>query len=322
MSGPGLLEELMAWYDGERPEPDKEPERYVICAGLAVLEKARDSFPLKESDYLTPKNQVRTSRSVIQSILKRFSEERVFLKEGGRTTRGTRTAAEHLVERLNGFDEASQLQELSQLARGAVIDELQQWLVTKVQWYFQQQRLEVEIDPSKPMSDAIHSILDAAEAKRKGGAVAQHLVGAKLALRYPNKHIDNHSFTTADEQLGRVGDFLVGDTAFHVTVAPMPAVLEKCATNQRHGYRTVLIVPEKKRHAAREMADTLEITGVGIYSIEDFVGQNLEEMGEFGRDGVVTELTQLLLLYNQRVEDAETDHSILIEIPQQLLGEG
>ena len=30
---------LVGWYDAHRPNPEKEAERYVVCAGLAVLER-------------------------------------------------------------------------------------------------------------------------------------------------------------------------------------------------------------------------------------------------------------------------------------------
>ncbi len=33
--------DLVKWYDRARPESGGEPERYVVCAGLAVLERMR-----------------------------------------------------------------------------------------------------------------------------------------------------------------------------------------------------------------------------------------------------------------------------------------
>jgi hypothetical protein len=42
----------------------------------------------------------------------------------------------------------------------------------------------------------------------KDGPVAQYLVGAKLALRFPTEKIGNESYSTADVQLNRPGDFL------------------------------------------------------------------------------------------------------------------
>ncbi|MEA4884680.1 MAG: DUF4928 family protein [Clostridia bacterium] len=64
----------------------------MICAGLAVLEQMRNTFPIRESDYITDGNQVKASGTLIKSILKRYGERRTLSTEGGRTTRGTRRA--------------------------------------------------------------------------------------------------------------------------------------------------------------------------------------------------------------------------------------
>lgn len=60
-----------------------------------------------------------------------------------------------------------------------------------------------------------------AEARQTGkeGPAAQHLVGAKLALRFPDMKVSNASYSTADDQSGRLGDFQIGDTSFHVLEA-------------------------------------------------------------------------------------------------------
>ena len=96
------LDTLRQWFDSHRPTPDAEPNTYVMCAGLAVLERMRKAYPLERADYITPGNQVRTSGSLIQSILERNGEERRFTREGGRTTRATVPAAEGLAAGLNG----------------------------------------------------------------------------------------------------------------------------------------------------------------------------------------------------------------------------
>jgi hypothetical protein len=93
--------ELISWYESYRRADGLDPDRYVVCAGLAVLEDARYSFPLKHSDFITPKSQVKTGGPFIKAILARFGEDRLYASEGGRTTRGTLTAAEQLAERLN-----------------------------------------------------------------------------------------------------------------------------------------------------------------------------------------------------------------------------
>lgn len=305
---------LRSWFDGHRPSPGVEPNTYIMCAGLAVLERMRGAYPLSRSNYITPGNQVRTSGSLIQSILSRHGEDRRFTSEGGRTTRATVPAAEGIAAALN---ETAALVDLSESDRGQVIDSLQAWLVGRVKDYLDQQAIEVEVNLNKPSPQIVADILAAAGSK--GGAVAQHLVGAKLAVRYPDLEVENFSYTTADKQLGRPGDFVVGDTAFHVTVAPMPPVLNKCEENIRNGYRPMLLVLDTRLQAARQMAEAIEVQDrVGILAIESFVGQNLEELGGFGKGGLAEGFKTLLEQYNRRVEAVEADRSLLIRVPENL----
>ena len=305
---------LLQWYDSHRPSPDKEPNTYVICAGLAVLERMRDAFPLERNDYVTPGNQVRTSGPLIQSILARHGEERRFTAEGGRTTRGTVPAAVGLAAELNLVEG---MIELGDETRLIVIDKLQDWLVDRVRDYFGRQRIAVEINLTKPSPQIVGDVLTAAGLK--SGAVAQHLVGAKLAVRFPDLDIENHSYTTADQQLGRPGDFLVRDTVFHVTVAPMPPVLDKCLENFRNGYRPLLLVPDSRLEAARQMAESVGAQeGVSIFAIESFVGQNIDELGSFGKDDLAENIVGLIETYNERVGAVESDRSLLIEPPANL----
>jgi hypothetical protein len=315
-----LLAQMEAWYDAQRPAPGEEPKQNVVCAGLAVLEVARTaSFPLSQTDYVTEKNQVRcTGGPAIRRILARYGETRTYLKEGGRTTRSTRAVADQLVARLNTVAE---LAALSTAELNLMLDQLQSWLVERVRDYFNRQRLEVEISLERPGPQVIEDILDAAHRRGSAGPVAQHIVGAKLSLRFEEQNVivDNYSYTTADDQLGRPGDFMIGDTVFHVTVAPMPSVIEKCRDNLRAGYRPYLLVPQARLAGARDMADTLQLKDrVAIQPIHEFVGQNIEEMGGFHRSGLKSRLRSLLERYNERVAAAETDRSLLIEIPANL----
>lgn len=38
---------LVSWYDEQRPAPQLDAERYVVCAGLAVLERLKTAYPLQ-----------------------------------------------------------------------------------------------------------------------------------------------------------------------------------------------------------------------------------------------------------------------------------
>lgn len=178
---------------------------------------------------------------------------------------------------------------------------------------------EVEIRLDKPGSQIIGDILSVAKMKNQMGPVAQHLVGAKLALRYSHLEIENHSYTTAAAPTGREGDFLVGDTVFHVTVAPMPPVIDKCEANIRNGYRAILLVPEVQVPAGRAMAENLGLRNkIDVRSLECFIGQTIEELSEFGQANLATQFRLLIEKYNEWVDAVETDRSLLIDLPENL----
>lgn len=311
------LEALARWYDAHRPSSGRPPNRSVAAIGLFVLEHIRTRFPLSESDYLTAKNQVAgAGDSQLRRILARYGERRRFLAEAGRTTRSSVVVAQDLVTRLNALES---LQLATVEDRIAVVDAMQRWLVDRIQDYFNSQRIEVEFDVGRPGALLVADLLVAADRRKVAGAVAQHLVGAKLALRYPDMEVENHSYTTADQQLGRHGDFLIGDTVFHVTVHPAQGHAEKCGRNLRDGFRAVLLVPEALLQPARYLVAQADVGDrVWVTAIESFVGQNVEEMSAFGQRAFPAMMRSLLERYNRRVEAVETDRSLLIDIPSNL----
>ncbi len=310
-------EGLQKWFANEQANLEGGSDKYVVCAGIAVAQVLVEAFPIAEKDYITDGNQVKTSGSLIRKVLKVCGEERKYVSEGGRTTRGTRPSAERLVSVLNAIPELAMA---SKENRSAVARSLQSWLVENgVKPYFNKQKIEVDISLDKPGSQIIADILETAAKRNAAGPVAQHLVGAKLALRYPALEIENYSYTTADKQLGRPGDFLLNDAVFHVTVAPGQDVVGKCGANIKKGYRPMLLVSDSKIQATRQLAELAGIQHrVGIHSLEQFVGQNVEELGEFGKAALAKNLRALLVKYNERVVAVETDRSLLIEIPENL----
>ncbi|WP_134217370.1 DUF4928 family protein [Pelotomaculum sp. FP] len=106
-------------------------------------------------------------------------------------------------------------------------------------------------------------------------------------------------------QLGRPGDFLVGDTAFHVTVAPMPAVYEKCKRNIEDGFRVYLLVPDRSLIGAKQNAETVAPGKITVESIEPFVGQNIEELSVFSKT--------LLPFWGQRCQPRRHKHSVFLK---------
>jgi hypothetical protein len=129
------LKTLNAWIGSPNYKEKRTGEilRYAVCAGLAVCEHAKYSFPLREADYITDKNQVKTGGPFIKEILGRFGIEKTYAREGGRTTRGTVPAALALANRLNRL---SEIQELPDDIREALFASLQKSLVELVRDFF------------------------------------------------------------------------------------------------------------------------------------------------------------------------------------------
>ena len=82
---------------------------------------------------------------------------------------------------------------------------MQAWLVAHVREYFERQQIAVEIDLAKPGPHIVADIIRAAGAK--AGAVAQHLVGAKLVRTLPgvrNRQLFLHYGRPSTRQSGRL----------------------------------------------------------------------------------------------------------------------
>ena len=200
-----------------------------------------------------------------------------------------------------------------------LVEAFERWLVDQSWAHVARKKLDVEIDLTKPGPVIVEDILRAACEKQIGGPVAHHLVGAKLARRFPGKKIENYPATAPDEQLKREADFLVENAAFHVSVAPTSDHLQRCAENLAQGRQPYMVVPAAQVAKARAFAEDKKIEcNVAIVAIETFVGQNIDEMGEFHRGKVKLEMAAVLDEYNRRVAEAETDQSIQISIPKHL----
>jgi hypothetical protein len=289
--------------------------------GLLLSRRIKRKYPLEAPDIDTGRGQVPgLSGPNIRAILKEYGIEKDYTRMGGRTTRSSTPLAKGLLQRL---ERDAKLGELSDEQRAEIADRvLEKTLVEEVLAFFAKKKLEVEIDLSKPGPLIVEAILKAAHQKKLGGPVAQHLVGAKLARRFPDRQIENYPATAPDEQLNRDADFLVGDAAFHVSVSPMQEHMRRCAENILHGREPHVIVPTTQMDRARALA---EIEGlqdkVAIVSLEGFVGENIGEMGSYRRDAVKPEVAAVLIEYNRRVAEAETDQSIQIKVPRHLVEE-
>lgn len=317
-----ISQALEKWYDSLR-DPKGNVNSNVMCAGLYMTEFLSENFPLKKEHYST-RSQVKTaSGKQAQKLLAQHGEGRKFTSEGGRTSRATLDHAHSLASLFNTHGAETGLNEIEKADLGTIAAPLQGWFVQRIQDdYFGRRRIEAEINPDAPIRAAIASLIKAGRERggNTAGAVSQHLVGAKLKIRFPDEDVNIESYTTADVQTGRSGDFQISDTAIHVTMSPGENLFTgRCADNIMNGYRPRVLVPEDRVEAALQLARIHNlINQVAIQSIEDFVGTNIEEVGGFSKEGVRDRLRELLNEYNNRIELGESDMSLKIKLPGNL----
>ncbi len=303
------------WYEN-LPLYSDFPAKGTIAGALVVLERLRGDFNLDIDKHTTKGGSqvIGAGRSAVKRILEAFGETRPFLREGGRTNRGLRGDIKAMLDHLS----SAGLKRLPITRRDALLEQLQVFLVDRVREFHGLQRLEIIYDPSKSTWQVIHELLGKAAEGGKEGPVAQYLVGAKLQLRFPSKEISNDSYSTADAQLGRKGDFYVGDTVLHVTIAPMGTLYEKCKSNLDEGFKVYVIVPDRLLVGTKQNAELQARGRITVYSVESFVSQNIDELSGFSRDEVSTQFLHLLETYNKRVDVVEANKSMMIEIPVNL----
>lgn len=309
---------FVRWYESLpiRKRTSGFPAKGTIAGGLVVLEHLKHDFDLGIDAHTTKGgSQVKgAGRSAVKRILESFGETRRFLSEGGRTNRGLRGDIKGMLDAI----ESTRLGRLPVERRNAILSALQLFLVDRVRDFHGLQRLEIVYDPAKSTWQAIRDLLSKAGEVGKDGPVSQYLVGAKLQLRFPEMELSNESYSTADVQLGRRGDFHIADTVFHVTVAPMGALYEKCKRNLDEGFKVYLLVPDRLVAGTKQNSE-LEAAGkISVESIESFVSQNIDELSGFSRREGKKEFRRLLEMYNKRVDAIETNKSMMIEIPVNL----
>ena len=306
-----------SWYEGERAKSGSINTN-VMNAGLIVSRMMADGMPITDERlYSEGKSQVRgLSGSTISKILEQHGETRVFTREGGRTSRGTIFLAAAFRDVLNN----TQVNENEPVDAALVSNQLEAFFTQCVRLdYFDKQRITVDLDYSKPVSSVVSDILKAAAERsdKPTGAVLQHLIGAKLQLRFPDVKIGNDRANAADLHTDREGDFQVGTTAFHVTTAPMEKLITRCVENKRVGYRPVILTLESKVIAARQMADNVGMSEqIAVQAAETFIGNNIEEIAIYDGDKIREGLARLIRTYNTRINAIEIDKSLMIDEPR------
>src|SRR5205807_85451 len=158
----------------------------------------------------------------VQTILKRHGVTRVLAAEGGRTLRGSLSNMREYVVFLNALHAKARID----------VDAVEAFWIGRVHEFFAGKPFKIKLDASRSLRAVVRDVVAQAIDRQKnspgvyyGGAVLQHLVGAKLDCALGRASVEHNSFSTADAPGERAGDFLIGDVAIHVTTSPGEAVI-------------------------------------------------------------------------------------------------
>lgn len=304
---------IRAWWEAF---PPRSRSRGNIAGGLVLIENLRDNlrFDIDEHKASGSDQLKSASRRNVQRILERFGENRILLKEGGRTNRGLMRNLTPLLEALSETD----IRRMSDEDRSAAFDGMQAFLAERARDVFNAEKISFSYSQDIASREIVGKILDAAYERGKAGEVAEYLVGAKLALRFPNYAIRNSAASAADDQTAEQGDFQINDCVFHVSVSPNSGHYDKRARNLSDGFRTFLLVPDRILAGARQNADLQANGRISVEAIESFVSQNIEELSDFAGSRVSENIKLLIHMYNERIAEVETDLSLQIRIPAAL----
>jgi len=285
--------------------------RNTVAVGVVVFDHLRSKSPISPHEVISAGGEIIGSRSRLHPTLRKYgvSQPEKYLKEV--TTRQAHPDGKKLFE---AFEYGSIFTGLAQEEREQIILELIDVLVQEINKWFDRQNLKISFERQYSPVEWIHKILEEAKSK-SGGVVEQHLVGAKLQKRHTDVQISNFPGHAADVQTGRSGDFTVGDTVYHVTATPTPNVVQKCGENIKSGLHPVLLVPGDLVSKAKSFAEFAGLEKrLSVIAIEDFVALNIIEMAIGNQAKFLEILREIIAIYNERLEEVETDMSLKIEI--------
>ncbi len=293
-----------------------------LCVALVVTQHARNlGLPLDAKALITKGGGqvLGLGKSAVQNVLQRHKILQVLAAEGGRTSRGSIRNMQAYVVLLNRM--ASQC--------NPDLDEIEAFWVDRVRRFFASKPFRLNLSTSRSLESTVSDLIGQAARRQENspgtnlsGAVLQHLVGAKLECllgRGETSHegftggFSHHSVSTADSPTGRPGDFLIGDVAIHVTIAPSGALIRKCERNIEEGLRPILVTISRQKSFASTLAENLGLTDrIDVFDIEQFISLNVYERGRFRSDGRKRAVSELVDCYNEIIDRVETDPSLKI----------
>lgn len=274
---------------------------------------AKVGLPIDSASFKTEKKgQVKgLGGARLKKLLAEHGVQRRLTSEGGRTSR----ASIHNMEAYAAF--CNSLGSLSK----ADWDQIEQYWIARVQDYFSSEPIRIPGDRSVSLQEVVRKALGEAHRRQQfspgatyEGSVLQHLVGAKLETACPGVELEHHPVSQADEGTSRPGDFLIHETAIHVSISPSMALMEKCKANLESGLRCVVVTAGDAVKAAEVNARQYGIENrIEIWEVAQFVSTNISEWSGFQSENLRVELERLLDTYNRLVDEHEGDPSLRLE---------
>ena len=286
-----------------------------LCVVLLVTRTAnKQEPPYAPENFLTSHGgqMLGLGRGGVQPILEDHGIVQVLPEEGG-------SARYTCINRMRAY-----LDLLNSLNVDGLLDftAIEEWWIQRVKAYFAAKPFKLKLDSSKSLQNMISELIEAAfdrQRERRGvmvaGAVMHHLVGAKLELALPGIHLEHKGFSVANAPGGRKGDFLIGDTAIHVTTAPLEALIRKCSDNLTENLRPLVVTTESGVGGVVALAKNADLADrIDIFEVEQFVTANIYKSSWFKNSQHTVIIRELLNTYNRIVEQVETDPSLRIKV--------
>lgn len=318
MNEDGILNEARKILDQwlESCERRNRLARNTIAVGIVALHHLRNAneLPIKPEEVVSQGGEIKLSRgSSLAQILKCYGIDATYLKEV--TTRQAHQDGQRLLASLKW---GGLFASLPTDYREHVLKELIGHLTEIARQQLQAEAIRIRIDQRQSPLTWVRQILEA-KRDRSRGVLEQHLVGAKLEARFPERQIPALPVHAADLHTRRSGDYELQTSkhtiVIHVTAQPSSALLEKCKENLRQGQLPLIItLREKEQHALALAEDRGIGDQVMVTPIDHFIATNLIEMALASGSPLIEVFQQLIEIYNHRIETAETDWSRKVQI--------
>ncbi|MCC5786734.1 MAG: DUF4928 family protein [Phycisphaerales bacterium] len=282
--------------DGERIVPAR------LQAALALLEKLRRDPVLELTEHMSGEGSsgLKSHETFGKAACDRFNIDPPN-KTHGRRSSEIRSWGPRILDALRstGFEAAAPPQ------RESMLDAAQTVVADHLRRYAESGPIAVRCR-NRSVTAVVAEIIKQAEDKRKSGDVAQYLVGAKLEARFPGIDLKRAANcgdgTWAKDETASLGDFQIGTTVIEIAVGrPDEKHIDQIASIvSTDAFETWLIVRSDRRDAwIRELADAeVDMNRVSLLGINEFIGQNLGEMGRLDRSQAMAEFKKMIDAYN------------------------